>query len=844
MQLPSNIKKLFPYKSHNVKISGFDMHYVDVGEGPVVILLHGNPTWCFYYRQLIESLRDKFRLIAPDFIGCGLSEHPTDVHLRASQRIKHLGEFIDTLGLEKYSLVMHDWGGSIGSGLAVRRPEAIENLVYLNTTLTETESLPKIITNAAKPIIGKYLTKTSKRFLKLATSFGVVKKLPKDVVKGYHFPYKTSARRTAIWDFVADIPFDSKHPSYADMLFLADNLPNLSHIPVKIVWGLRDPCFHREMLSKVAEHFPQADVLEIPDAGHLVLEDAPELANGAIRSFLLSEKKVAFSENNSKQELKINPLYSAFQEVAKENGETLAAIMPSFLGDSVKYSQLSYKQFNSLVNKYQRGMAKLGLEKNDRVLMLVPPSIDFLALSLSVMARGAIPFYVDPGMGKEKLFDCISEINPDVFIGSPKAQILKFLKKKLFKNIRFSVVANDWVPMAGTNLSFFKKFAPIPMKAVPNSGIAFIAYTSGATGKPKGVSYTYEMIEAQLDILKNKFALKAGGRDLPLLGIFSLFNVALGVTSVFPSMDTAKPLNLDPAKLLRVILDTKVNYSFGSPTLWNKIAEYCVRSRKKLSSLEKIFIAGAPVPESTLARLREVLEKGEIYTPYGATEALPVTMISAEQLTATKRETAVGGELGTLVGKAIEDIELKVVEVSDSVIELDPYNIGEIIVSGQNVSKSYFQMPEADEKSKVIFQDKKWHRMGDMGYLDKSGQLYFCGRKVHMVKGADRTYYSVPVEKTFSQHEKIYRTALIQLNTGEVGLAVEPYPQFFPNTKEEKEHFSESLRFIASSSEITKNIARFFFFENFPVDGRHNAKIFRDKLGQRASKSSGKKAAA
>ena len=173
------IKELLPYKSNYIEVAGHTMHYLDEGKGPVVVLLHGNPTWCFYYRALINSLKDSFRVIAPDFIGLGLSDHPIDKHFTAGQRVEQIQEFFDKLKLDKYSLVMHDWGGSIGTGVAVNNLDSIQKLVYLNTTLTETESLPFLIKIASKPIIGKYLTKNSKRFLKFTTRLGVNRKLPK-----------------------------------------------------------------------------------------------------------------------------------------------------------------------------------------------------------------------------------------------------------------------------------------------------------------------------------------------------------------------------------------------------------------------------------------------------------------------------------------------------------------------------------------------------------------------------------------------------------------------------------------------------------------------------------------
>ncbi len=190
-EYPEFLRKLLPYESRFVTVGGkYKMHYLDEGEGPVVLLLHGNPTWCFYYRNLIEELRKRFRVIAPDHVGCGLSDHPTDAHFKTRERVDHLEEFVDALGLKKFSLVMHDWGGPLGSSLATRRIESIDRIVYLNTTLTEIESLPGIIKRAHMPFIGTFITKYSMQFLKLMADWGVAKRLPYEVKQGYFYPYR------------------------------------------------------------------------------------------------------------------------------------------------------------------------------------------------------------------------------------------------------------------------------------------------------------------------------------------------------------------------------------------------------------------------------------------------------------------------------------------------------------------------------------------------------------------------------------------------------------------------------------------------------------------------------
>lgn len=843
MELPDYLKKLLPFDSHYAQIAGHRMHYIDEGQGDVVVLLHGNPTWCFFYRELISELSKNFRVIAPDFIGCGLSDHPTGKRFRAVDRVAHLEALLNKLEIDKLSLVMHDWGGSIGTSFAVRNVARIRKLCYLNTTLTETETLPWIIKIATKPIIGKILTKYTRRFLKLTTGQGVYRKLAKEVKRGYMFPYRSSSRRSAIWDFVADIPWDSSHPTYAEMLFLAEKLPSLSQVPVKIIWGLRDPCFHREMLTKVAHHFPQADVLEIADASHLVLEDAPELVCSEVAAFFEGDERQAPESVPAPAPVwPENPLWAGFAVQAAEAPQLDAVVETNFIGDAAHYKKFSFGMLSQLVHKYRRGLAQLGLARGDKVLMLAQPGADFLALTYAVFASGAVPFFLDPGMGRENLMRCIEEINPDGFIGSPRAQLLRLKRKKIFPNLKFHLTTSEWIYTGGPNISFLKKFAALPLDLAPAPRSLLVAYTSGGTGIPKGVEFTAEMLAEQLRIFSDSFGLKAGDKDIPLLPIFSIFSLALGVCSVLPPIDPAKPLNLEAWKILTIANGLNVQSSFGSPTLWNKIGEYCFRSGDVFRSLKKVFMAGAPVSTQVIKRVKSVLSDGEVYTPYGSTEALPVTLISGPELEAARPMPAEGGEQGTLVGRPLPQVQVRIVRAAKLIDEtrdlnaLPTYQIGEILVSGANVSPTYFHRESATRLGKPVESGRVWHRMGDLGYLDEAGNLYFCGRAAHSVTAKGRTFYSIPTERIFNQHEKVRRSALVSLNGGEdVGIAVEPHPQHWPESEDLRASFAEELVKLAKSDPLTSQISRVFFHPSFPVDGRHNAKIFRDQLSQWAS---------
>jgi cis-3-alkyl-4-acyloxetan-2-one decarboxylase len=275
------------FTSHYIEIFGERMHYLDEGGAgkPILLLLHGNPTWCYLYRHLIASLSNYYRLIAPDHLGCGLSSM-SGKRFRFGDRVNHLCEFVEKLGLTKFSLIMHDWGGPIGAGVALRNLTKLQKLVFFNTTLTEVDLLPKMIRFSAAPVIGKAITQYTTQFLRYTTELGVVNKLSEQDKAGYFWPYKTVKNRKAICDFVYDIPFKPSHPSYKDLTEIRSSISLLNSFKIKIIWGLKDPCFHANILEKIKEIFPKAEVHPFADASHLVIEDKRAEVIGLIDSFI------------------------------------------------------------------------------------------------------------------------------------------------------------------------------------------------------------------------------------------------------------------------------------------------------------------------------------------------------------------------------------------------------------------------------------------------------------------------------------------------------------------------------------------------------------------------------
>jgi acyl-CoA synthetase (AMP-forming)/AMP-acid ligase II/pimeloyl-ACP methyl ester carboxylesterase len=838
------------------------MHYIDEGIGPVIVCLHGNPTWGFLFRNLIASLRQNFRVIVPDHLGCGLSDKPSDVFFRAADRIAHLEELLKQLNVDRFSLVMHDWGGPIGTGLAVRRPICVERLIYFNTTLAETSLLPRVIKLAASPLIGRLLIQYTMSFIKLLTLLGVSYALPKEIREGYYRPYRTQTSRRVILGFVRDIPFSRSHPTAALMNDVVARLPMLLDKPVKILWGMKDPCFHPGIFHHFAAHFPQADLVQIPEASHLLLEDAAVEIVAEVNDFLrplvsssgdeLGPEPIAcereLSEDSSVKpravraapskdlRLQESGLYGALHVVAAAMPWVPAVTKVSFpsWGDRPRYDVIDFAALTYRINAYEHGLAAIGLRAGDRVIMLVTPGADFLALSYAVMGRGGIPVFIDPGMGIDAMLACMHEAQPSGFIGVPKAHLLRLKASDLFGSLRFCIVAGRLPVFGATRLSDQLKpgvSLPVPIRRQPEDA-ALVAFTSGATGRPKGVIFTNRMLIQQLAVFRDKFGFRSGEQDLSLLPIFSLYTSALGVGSIFPPLDPSRPLSLVPMQIIRVMRDLGNQTSFGSPTLWAKLAHYCQQTGTSLPQLRRVFVAGTSVSPEILDLLKVVCPQAESFTPYGATEALPVTLAAATDLSQYPMVSALSGEQGTPVGRAIECVLLRVVQIlavpTDALLVDCPERvIGEILVSGETVSREYLSRPEATAVSKVCEGGRVWHRMGDMGYLDGSGQLFFCGRRVHMVVTPERVFHSVPVENVFNGHPEVSRTALIGVD-GLPALVVEPRSRLLDLAA--RRRLAGELRTLGAADLVTSPIKRFYFHPSFPVDARHNAKIFRDRL--------------
>ncbi|MBC6492043.1 fatty acid CoA ligase family protein [Flavihumibacter stibioxidans] len=502
-----------------------------------------------------------------------------------------------------------------------------------------------------------------------------------------------------------------------------------------------------------------------------------------------------------------------------------------------RYRTLNFRELSFETNCVARGLLAAGFEKGDRVLMMVPPGFDFFVLAFAMLQTGIVPVFIDPGSGIGNMKQCISEAAPVGFIGVRKAHVARILLGWGKKSIRKKLTIGARWFWDGTTVDKIRNYnrskEPAPFFDASENDLAAIIYTSGSTGVPKGVVYTHGNFWAQLELVRSAFHFTPGEIDLPTFPPFALFNPALGLTTIIPDMDTSKPAAVRPQNIIGPILQFNITSMFGSPALIDKVGRYAEANGVQLPSLKRVVSAGAPASTKALARFAALLSPGvEIYTPYGATEAMPITKVGSEQVLREAEDKTARGS-GICIGKPVQGIEVAIIRISDEEIPdwsaslmVKAGEIGEIVVKGPNVTHSYFNRKGDTNLAKIRDGNMVRHRMGDLGYFDGEGNLWFCGRKSHRVKAGEEELYSIPVEYIFNQHPRVHRTALVGVN-GEPVLCVEMEEAY---GRIDRQKLKAELLGLAAAHPMTAGVKTMLFHPGFPVDFRHNAKIIREKL--------------
>ena len=500
---------------------------------------------------------------------------------------------------------------------------------------------------------------------------------------------------------------------------------------------------------------------------------------------------------------------------------------------------LDYRALDARSDAIAAGLARHGIGRGVRTVVMVRPSPEFFLLMFALFKAGAVPVLVDPGIDRRALKQCLDEARAQAFVGIPLAHVARLLLGWAKSAKALVTVGRRW-GWGGTTLARIERDGagsdPQLADTAPDD-VAAILFTSGSTGVPKGVVYRHRHFVAQIAMMGEAFGIEPGGVDLPTFPPFALFDPALGLTSVIPDMDPTRPAQADPERLHDAIDRFGVSQLFGSPALMRVLADH----GRPLPTLRRVTSAGAPVPPEVVEKIRILLDdQAQFWTPYGATECLPVAVIEGRELQETRTATEAGA--GTCVGLPVAPNEVRIIAIDDAPIadwsgvrELAPGEVGEITVAGPTATDSYYNREAATRAAKIgeALPDggrRVVHRMGDVGYFDPRGRLWFCGRKTQRVEAVDGPLFTEQVEPVFNTHPQVRRTALVGVGTPGAQRPVLCVELDDGVQAGEFARIEGELRALGEPHAQTARVDRFLLHPGFPVDIRHNAKIGREKL--------------
>ncbi len=721
-----------------------------------VLCVHGNPTWSYLWRRLLAAAPPGWRVVAPDQLGMGFSERIGTPRTLA-QRVDDLCRLTDALGISPDTPVVtvaHDWGGIISLGWALRHRSQLRGVVLTNTAVHQPDGDrgPALIRLAHLPGVNQLACTLTPLFVRATTSL-TWPRLPSPVRNAFAAPYRTVARRRPVGEFVADIPFAAGHPSHPDVSAIAEGVTGFD-VPALLLWGPRDPVFSDVYLRDLQRRLPHAALHRYEKASHLLPEDAPGYA-GVIADWVAGlgeHPAVSVGEQPSVRAGEQPSVRVGDEQLVRvgEQPSVRAGQRPSVLGalaarsgdDAVAVSEMggrsiTWRELSSRVDDVSAGLTAAGVRPGDRIALLVPPSIELTVALYAVWRAGGVIVVADRGLGVRGMGRALRGAKLDHLVADT-AGLLASRWMRL-PGRRFAVQDRSAaIRRLGLVDRTFDELAAVGngRSTAPDAGPddeAAVLFTSGATGPAKGVLYRHRQVRAQLELIGSTYGLTADDRIVAAFAPFALYGPALGLRSVVPETDVTKPGRLTAVALADAAATIGATVVFASPAALRNVVrtsgELSGPQRDALGGVRLLMSAGASVPVPLLRQVQLLLPAAELHTPYGMTEALPLTDVSLAQI-----EEAGEGD-GVCVGWPLAGVELAVAPLDASGVpggELTgkSFVTGEIWARGDHVRDRYDASYAVDAAAAG---HPGRHRTGDVGFLDDAGRLWIQGRLVHVI---------------------------------------------------------------------------------------------------------------
>ena len=788
-----------------------------------MLCVHGNPTWSNLWRRFLAEAPAGWRVVAVDQLGMGFSER-LDGPRTLAQRIADLTTVADALAVTgPVVTVGHDWGGAISLGWALAHRDRVRAVVLANTAVHQPadSAVPSLIRLARTTALRRAVCTATPAFVRVTSALSRPA-LPADVRAALAAPYRTAARRHAIDEFVADIPLEPGHVSAATLDGIAAGLPALADVPVLLLWGPRDPVFSDRYLRDLRTRLPHAQVHRYEQASHLVTEDAPASAKDAWRWV----QRTGGVPPEPSATAERPPIWAALEARAGDPAPAVVELMG-------EHRTIGFDLLERRVRELAAGLAAGGVAVGDRVALLVPPGADLTAAAYACWRAGAVVVIADAGLGAVGLARALRGAAPDHVIGIarglalagvlgvPGSRTLAGPAGRVRRRLLGSPRRLVDVARAGRDLD--------PPPAVDADAAAAVLFTSGATGPAKGVVYRHRQLQAQLDTLRAAYGLTADDRLVAAFPPFALYGPALGIASATP--DARTPHDLTAAALAAAAAAVDATVIFASPAALRSVVatvDGLVRAdRAALARIRLVVSAGAPVPASLLHAVGDILPRADFHTPYGMTEALPVTDVSLVEI------DAAGSGNGVCVGRPLPDVTVQIsplspLAVADAPLTDESGVSGEVCVRAAHVKDHYDQLWATESATS---RDPGWHRTGDIGHLDDKGMLWIEGRTAHVIATAARPVTPVGIEQRVEAVDGVTAAAVVGVGprgTQQVVVVVTSRGPTRPAAPRlAPEPLAAAVRAVAGVE-----IAAVLRTDRLPVDIRHASKIDRNRVGR------------
>ncbi len=802
-----------PFWSRTVDVSSHDgavhrWHLLDRPgtdpASPTVLCLHGNPTWSFVWSRLLRELDPALRVIAPDHLSMGWSERVGP--RRYADRVADVNDLLRALDLQgPVWIVAQDWGGAIAMGVAVEHPELVVGLVLSNTGIAVPEGrrAPWLIRLAAANGVHRFATRDTSLFVR-GTALLSGRRLNRIQRRALALPYRTRVSRQAVAEFVGDVPFDDRHPSAAALASVASRLGSLD-IPVRLVWGARDPVFNDDFAEDLLGRFRDVALHRLGGAGHLAVLEmsiAPyveaAITAGQAADVGIRVEQAGGATQRSDAAAPYRPLWS---EVVANASLNTPAVSDAAADESVTWSA-----FAGRVARFATAMSASGVRAGDRVAVLVPPGVDLLATVYACWRIGAVTVVADRGLGLNGLGAAVRSARVRHVVGPAKsiaaARVLRWAPGAQMLSLRSLGANGASADIAGLAL-------PEPQPADP----AAVVFTSGATGPAKGVRYTHGQLCAQRDALRRMYGITPADRFVAAFAPFAVFGPALGMVTGLADMDVTAPATLTASALDEACARIGATMVFASPAALANVVRTATGSLPALGAIRLVMSAGAPVPIETLRSMRGLCPGAALHTPYGMTEVLPVADVALAEL------ELIGPGRGVCVGAPVDGCEVMV------------ETTGEVLVHAPWMSDGYDRLWHTQQRARPLVRaggtERVWHRTGDVGHLDEHGRLWIEGRVQHVITTPDGPVTPVPLEISAETITGVVRAAAVGI--GPVG--VQQVVLVLETAEGAEGPAPTSLAAAVRAAVGPQAVAAVWVSKHLPVDIRHNAKIDRTALG-------------